>query len=156
MLYSYIIHLQLYTYTCRCMQNQNNNTIKTTTQFLEKYTSHFNWKGCVWKEVGDRTKLQHIDPPTLMAISVVSFPFSRTAQPEAWEPTLLGAGFLCRILSPTGLVSKLSDLQTHWLPVFTELYNSSIAPSISPHNWQSECVTYAVFRMACLVVIKWK
>ena len=36
--------------------------------------------------------------PTLMAISVVSFLFSRAAQPEAWGPTLLGAGFLYRIL----------------------------------------------------------
>ena len=25
---------------------------------LEKYTSHFNWKGCVWEGVGDRTELQ--------------------------------------------------------------------------------------------------
>ena len=63
-----------------------------------------------------------------MAISVVSFSFSRAAQPEAWRPSLLNADFLYRILSPTGL-------QTHWLPVFTELYNSSIAHSISPHNW---------------------
>ena len=71
-----------------------------------------------------------------MAISV-SFPFSWAAQPVAWGPaylgagflyrtlfltrlipncsigglgpTLLGAGFLYRILSPTGLVSKLTD-----------------------------------------------
>ena len=69
-----------------------------------------------------------------MAISVVSFSFSRAAQPEAWGPTLLGAGFLYRILSPTGLVSK-----TNWLPVFTKLYNSSIAHSISLewHVWSS-------------------
>ena len=74
--------------------------------------------------------------PTLLAISV-SFPFSRAAQPGALGPSLcecwfslphlistrlipnsqsgawgfpmLGAGFLCRILSPTGLVSKLTD-----------------------------------------------
>ena len=39
----------------------------------------------------------------------VSFPFSCPAQPEAWGPTLLGAGFLYRILSPTGLVFKLTD-----------------------------------------------
>ena len=35
---------------------------------LEKYTSHFIWKGCVWEGVGDWTELQHIDPPTLMEI----------------------------------------------------------------------------------------
>ena len=38
-----------------------------------------------------------------MAASVVSFSFSRAAQPEAQRPTLLGAGYLYRILSPTGL-----------------------------------------------------
>ena len=42
-----------------------------------------------------------------MAISVVSFSFSRVAQLEGRSPTLLDAGFLYRILSPTGL-------QTHW------------------------------------------
>ena len=47
-------------------------------------------------------------PPTLMAISV-SFPFSLAAQPGAWGPTSLGASFLYRILSPTGLMSKLTD-----------------------------------------------
>ena len=53
--------------------------------------------------------------PTLMAISVVSFSFSRAAQPEAWGPTLLGAGFLYRILSPTGLISKLVSKLTDFL-----------------------------------------
>ena len=47
--------------------------------------------------------------PTLMAISVVSFSFSRAAQPEGQGPTPLDAGFLYRILSPTGLISKLTD-----------------------------------------------
>ena len=70
--------------------------------------------------------------PTLMAISVVSFSFSRAAQPEGRRPILLGAGLLYHIFSPTGL-------QTHWPPVFTELYNSSIAHSISLewHVWSS-------------------
>ena len=53
--------------------------------------------------------------PTLMAISVVSFSFSRVAQPEDLGPSfLLSAGFLYHNLSPTsdlqtGLVSKLTD-----------------------------------------------
>ena len=71
--------------------------------------------------------------PTLMAIGVVSFSFSRPAQPEACGPTLLSAGFFFHILSPMGLVSKLVSKLT----VFTELYNSSITHSISPHNWPS-------------------
>ena len=46
---------------------------------LEKYTSHFIWKGSkgllkvlLWEGVGDRTGMQHIDP-TLMAITVFLF-----------------------------------------------------------------------------------
>ena len=78
-------------------------------------------------------RTNHIDPPTLMAISV-SFPFSwatqtgalepslsgtcssiqhlltdssglQTAQLGAWGLSLLGAGFLYRILSPTVWIS---------------------------------------------------
>ena len=42
--------------------------------------------------------------PTLMAVSVVSFLFSRAAQPEAQGLSfLLSAGFLNHILSPMGL-----------------------------------------------------
>ena len=42
-----------------------------------------------------------------MAISVVSFSFSRAAQPEAWGPnSLLNDGFLYHILSPTHLISN--------------------------------------------------
>ena len=104
---------------------------------LEKYTSHFIWKGSkgllevlLWEGVGERTELQHIDPHSISHNSV-SFPFSWAAQPglwgplclvlvfsttsylqlvwsptataqsEAWGPTLLGAGFLYCILSPT-------------------------------------------------------
>ena len=106
------------------------------TQFLEKYTSHFIWKGCVWEGVGDQIELQHIDPHSI-GHNRVYFPFSWAAQPGTWGPASLGhvpqssilsptglifklsigvlrpllpdAGFLYRILSPTGLVSKLTD-----------------------------------------------
>ena len=47
--------------------------------------------------------------PTLMAVRVVSFSFSRAAQPEAQGPSsLLDDGFLYCILSPTGLVPNSS------------------------------------------------
>ena len=46
--------------------------------------------------------------PTLMAVSVVSFSFSRAAQPEAQGPSsLLDDGFLYCILSPTGLQNSI-------------------------------------------------
>ena len=91
------------------MQNHNDDTIiDEWHSSLEKYTSHFIWKCCVCEGVGDRKELQHIDPHSI-GHNRVSFPFSWAAQLEAWGPTLLGAGFLYRILSPTGLVSKLPD-----------------------------------------------
>ena len=62
----------------------------------------------MWEGVGDRTELQHIDPHSI-GHNRVSFPFSWAAQPGAWGSTLLGADFLYCILSPTGLVSKLTD-----------------------------------------------
>ena len=125
------------------MQNHNDDTIKTSDTSLKKYTSHFIWKGSCERELETEQNC-NILIPTLMAISIVSFSFSRAAQPEAWGPrSLLDAGFLYRIFSPTGLVSK-----TNWLPVSTEIYNSSIAHSISPHNWPSGCVTSAVLGMA--------
>ena len=70
--------------------------------------------------------------PTLIAISVVSFSFSKAAQRRPGGLALLDAGFLYHTLSPT-------SLQTHWLPVFTELYNSLIAHSISLewHVWST-------------------
>ena len=58
----------------------------------------------VWEGVGDRTELQHIDPHSY-GHNRVSFPFSWAAQPGAWGPTLLGACFLYRILSPTDWTS---------------------------------------------------
>ena len=86
----------------------------------------------MWEGVGDRTEQQHIDLPSLSGHSRVSFSFSWTAQPGAWGPSLSGTCSHPSIFSPTGL-------QTHWLPVFTELYDSSIAHSISLewHVWSS-------------------
>ena len=41
--------------------------------------------------------------------SYLQLVWSSNPQSGAWGPTLLGAGFLYRILSPTGLVSKLTE-----------------------------------------------
>ena len=85
------------TYACRKILN----TIRTSEDTsLEKYTSHFIWKGTKGllkvllceRWVGDWTELQHIDPYSYGHNSV-SFPFSRAAQPEAWGPSLSGTCF---------------------------------------------------------------
>ena len=131
------------------MQNTTTHNKDERHSLLEKYPSHILWKGCVWEGVGDLIELQHIDPHSIVH-NRISFPFSWAAQPEAWRPSLsgcwfslphlisnssdpqllirglplLGAGFPYRILSPTGLVSEL-----------TELYNSSTpASSCGRHN----------------------
>ena len=62
----------------------------------------------MWEGVGDRTALQHIDPHSI-GHNRVSLPFTWAAQPRARGLPLLSAGFLYRILSPTGLISKLTD-----------------------------------------------
>ena len=119
---------------------------RRATQFLEKYTSHFIWKGCVWEGVGDRTELQHIDPHS-NAHNRVSFPFTCASQLGAWGPTLLGASFLYHILSPTGLVCKLTDFlsspsyiivksPTHYLPI-TGHRDESLPLSLEWHVWFS-------------------
>ena len=98
-----------------------------------------------------------------MAVSVVSFSFSRAAQPEAQRPTLLGDGFLYCILSATSLDPNSSGARGPLRPgvafpttsyqqlisncncltsVLTELYNSSTTTqsptrSLEWHVWSS-------------------
>ena len=121
------------------------------------------FKVCVWEGAGDQQKLQYFDP-TLMAVNVVSFSFSRcsTGGPGAHSA---GDGFLYCILSATSLDPNSSGCQgpfgLMWLSlphlvynsvrsltatvltsVLTELYNSS-TPTQSPtqslksHVWSS-------------------
>ena len=141
---------------------RRNNERRAKT-FLEKYTSHFIVTFASERELQTEQNC-NILTPTLMAVSVVSFSFSRAAQPEATGVVsfLLSAGFPYHILSPTGLrnywgprgplrprvafpttsYQQLLWFPTVWLPVFTELYNSS-TPTRSPtqslecHVWSS-------------------
>ena len=99
---------------------------RATQSFRKIYLSLY-WNGCVWEGVGDQTELQCIDthsyghnsvsfsfswaaqpgpgsPASLGHVPHSSI-FSATAQSGAWEPILLGAGFLYRILSPTDWTS---------------------------------------------------
>ncbi len=80
------------------MQKHNDAIIEMSGHTsLEKYTSHFIWKGSKGlpkvllceRWVGRWTELQHIDPNSYGHNSV-SFPFSWAAQPGAWGPNLSG------------------------------------------------------------------
>ena len=127
-------------------------------------------KGCVWEGVGDQTELQYIDPHSyshqyfvflvlqscstegpgaqlfagwwLSLPHLVSNSSDLQLNRRSLGPLLPGGGFLYHILSLTHLIHNSSNLQLMWLPVITELYNSSIALSI--------------FGMTCLIVIKRK
>ena len=71
--------------------------------------------------------------PTLMAVGVVSFSFSRAAQPEAWGLSfLLNAGFLYHILSPKllGGPSAGSGFPYHILSATSLVPNSLGAPRV--------------------------
>ena len=72
---------------------------------LEKYTSHFIWKGCAWERVGDCTEQWHIDLHSI-GHNHVSFPFSWAAQPGTWGPSLSGCWF-----SLPHIISNSSDPQ---------------------------------------------
>ena len=95
----------------RHLQHHNYTIIKQTNEdfFINICTSHFIcnvWKG--YSRFYCERELEteqncNILTPTLMAVNVVSFSFSRAAQPEAQKPTLLGDGFLYSILSASSL-----------------------------------------------------
>ena len=91
---------------------------------------------------GDRTELQHIDLPTLLAITVFISRLPGLLNREPGGPATLGAGFLYRILSLTRLIPNwlirglrapsagcwlsLPHLVSNWLNFqCTQLYNSS-------------------------------
>ena len=87
----------------------------------------------MWEGVGNRTELQYIDPHSYGHRRCVFLVLQgcSTGGPEVHSA-------VCRLSLPY-LVSNSSVLQTHWLPVLTELYNSSIDHSISLewHVWLS-------------------
>ena len=83
-------------------------------------------------------------PPHSSGHNHVSYPFSWAAQPEAWGPTLLGAGFLYRILSTTGLVSKLTDFLSSpsyiivQRPLLLESVTIALIQPIHGHGYNSD------------------
>ena len=119
----------IYSYTCINISMQ----WRRATQFLEKYTSHFIWKVCVWEGAGDRTELQHIDPhsighqrffPVLLGCSIEGLGaqplwvlvFSTASYLHSSDPQLSIGGLRAPSagcwLSLLRLVSNWSGLQT--------------------------------------------
>ena len=103
MLYSHIIHMQLYTYTCRNILNTITTSEDTS---LEKYTFHFIESVVCERELETEQRLQHIDHPSSSRHSSVSFSFSWATEPGA---SLLRACSHCSI-SNTASSSELQLL----------------------------------------------
>ena len=136
------------------LYTQHNNNDEHTS--LEKYTSYFIWKGCVWEGVGHRTELQHIDLPTLMAISVSSSPSPGLLNWRPRGPALCWALFSLPHLVfktqsgiPRAPSARCCFSLLHFLSKLTDFLSSPSyiivhAHSISPHNWPLE---YALPRL---------
>ena len=146
----------------------NNNEDERHSIFRKIYLSLCLKGLCMWEGVGDWTELQHIDPHSYghqCCVFLVLLMLNRRPGGSAFwwlslphlvtnslgVPRAHSAGWW---LSLPHIVSNSSDHQlTYFL---TELYNSSIAHSISPHDWPPGCVISPVLGMACLIVIKRK
>ena len=135
------IYIYIYIYICRMQDTYWHKDKQTSLDSLTKYTSHFIVTFVCERELETEHNC-NILTPTLMAVSIVSFSFSRAAQPGArvltqlafsttsyqqllWSLTHQGPkgpfGLMC--LSLRHLVSITP---TVWLIVLTGLYNSYI------------------------------
>ena len=111
------------------MQNTTTQWRRATQFFRKICTSHFIWKGCMWEEMETEQNC-NILTLTLLAITAFLSRFPgllnrKPGGPLSWVLVFLTASCHPGLVSKTGLVSNCSGLQTNWLPVFTELYNSS-------------------------------
>ena len=96
---------------CRCMQKHIQHNKDERTQFFRKiylslYLKGFErvTKGIICERwVGDRTELQHIDPPTLLAITAFLFRSPRLLNRGLGAQPLLGHGSHSSIFSSTDL-----------------------------------------------------
>ena len=134
-------------FICRCIHKHNNTMITTRQSFLKNIPLTL-FERVVYERELETEQNYNILTPTLMAISIVSFLFSRVAQPEARGPSsLLGVGFLYHILSPNSPIYKLTDFlsspsyirvqsPTQYLPI-TGHRNVSLPPSLEWYVWSS-------------------
>ena len=128
--------------------NHNDDTIKTSDTVLRKYTSHFIERVVCERELGTE---QNGNILTLTPLAITAF-VSRSPGllnrgpwgPLRWVQVFSIASCLQLVWSPNCSVGDLrapsagcwlsllhlvfnwSGLQTNWLPVFTELHNSSM------------------------------
>ena len=124
--------------------------IKTSDTVLRKIYLSLYLKGCVWEGVGDRTELQYINPPPLLSPSALCLSRSPGLLNRRLS-SLLDAGFLYHILSPTSLLSKLVSKLTNFLssPSYIIVQSPAQYLPITGHRDVS-------LGMPCLIVIERK
>ena len=127
------------------MPYHNDTIIKTLEDFfINICTSHFivSLKGllkiCVWEGVGIEQNC-YILTPTLMAVSVVSFSFSRSAQPEAQRPTLpaFSTALYQHLLWTPTQSGAPSPFGLVWLSLSHLVYNSVRSLTVWLLSWLS-------------------
>ena len=155
-------HKQLYIHIC---MQKHNDAMKTSDSSSEKYTSHFIERVVCERELETEQNC-NILTLTLMAITAFLscspgllnqgpggpaslghgphssiFSPTATAQSGAWEPPLLGAGSLYRILSPTNLNFLCTELYYCFTPTQFNLSTVKVIPLIP-----STGCTYYLYR----------
>ena len=153
----------------RHQQHHNVTIIKQTNEdfFINICTSHFICNVCVWEGARDRTETSIFWSPLIWP-ATLCVSRSPDAPPQAQRPTLLGAGFLYCISSTTSLGPTQSGAPSPfglvWLSLPHLVYNSSdlqLQPTwllswLSYVIVRAHSVSYSIFEIACLIVIKRK
>ena len=121
-------YISTYTHAYPCRMDHN-DTIITSEDFFRKIcTCHFivrvrkGYSRFYGERELETEQNCYILTPALMAVSVVSFSFSRAAQPEAQGPSSqVDDGFLYCILSPTGLQNSIGGPESPFGRVWLSL-----------------------------------
>ena len=101
------------------MQNHNNDTIMTSGHSsLNKYTSHFIEKVVCERELETQQRLQHIDAPTLLAITAFLSCSPGLLNRGLGAQPLLGHGSHSSIFSPTNLNLLSLGLYNNLTPTY--------------------------------------
>ena len=134
----------VYSYSDSCRTQRHNEDERHS--LLEKYTSHFIWKVCVWEGIRGRTERQYIYPHSYGYQRCVFFVLQGCSTGGLLAHS---AGYcsLYRILSPMSLVSKLTDFLSS--PSYIRVQSPTQYLPITGHRDVS-------LPMACLIVIEQK
>ena len=155
-LYSHIINMLIY--TCKYMQNgsqRHNDKGRAKISLTKICTSHFIVTFVCEKELETEHNC-NILTPTLMAVSVVSFSFSRAAQPAA-QRCRLSPPHLITNGSPNTIGGPEGPFGLVWLSLPHLVSNSlTSCPDRVIYYFNAHSIAHSIFGMSCLIVIQQK